>query len=130
MRLSQDKKGRCSKDGFRLHLIHSRTRHGIMTLLSCSFFSSSVQDPIKSQKPDDGPMQSTNRPGGGGKLGVTKGSLLKQYIMKKAGQMDGKDEDARAMILRHADEAAKSPMIFGAAYAETQPKPLFSQVRR
>ena len=74
-------------------------------------------------------MLTSMKPGGGGKLGITKGSLLKQYIMKKAGQMDGKDQDARAMILRHADEAAKSPMIFGAAYATTQPKPIFSHVR-
>ena len=48
------------------------------------------------------------------------GSTLSQYVAKQIAtrKPDQRDEDPRAAILRHAEEAAKDPYWSGAAYAK------------
>eukprot|EP00898_Chlorokybus_atmophyticus_P000228 jgi/Chlat1/1205/Chrsp115S00742 len=81
-------------------------------------------DPTKSHKPD----MPISGPGFGGRLGNSQKSVLTQYLMKEAGMKmkSFHDEDPRAAMLKHADEAAKNPM-YTAAYKETQPKPVFDE---
>ncbi|KAJ7531036.1 hypothetical protein O6H91_14G029800 [Diphasiastrum complanatum] len=80
-------------------------------------------DPLMSKRPD----LPVTGPGFGGRVGVTKGSLLTQYLLKEGGLMKETwmDEDPREAILKYADAAAKDPKYIGPAYAETQPEPIF-----
>lgn len=84
-----------------------------------------LKDPLKSHKPE-APM---NGPGFGGRVGVTKGSLLTQYLLKQGGMIKETwmDEDPREAILKYADVAEKDPKFIAPAYAETQPKTLFAK---
>ncbi|KAD3336572.1 hypothetical protein R6Q59_028693 [Mikania micrantha] len=84
-----------------------------------------LKDPLKSHKPE-APM---NGPGFGGRVGVTKGSLLTQYLLKQGGLIKETwmDEDPREAILKHADVAEKDPKFITPAYAETQPQPVFAE---
>ncbi|XP_024973637.1 WD repeat-containing protein 70 [Cynara cardunculus var. scolymus] len=84
-----------------------------------------LKDPLKSHKPE-APM---NGPGFGGRVGVTKGSLLTQYLLKQGGMIKETwmDEDPREAILKYADVAKKDPKFIAPAYAETQPKTLFAK---
>ncbi|XP_076944555.1 uncharacterized protein LOC143615275 [Bidens hawaiensis] len=84
-----------------------------------------LKDPLKSHKPE-APM---NGPGFGGRVGVTKGSLLTQYLLKQGGMIKETwmDEDPREAILKYADVAEKDPKFIAPAYAETQPKPVFAK---
>ncbi|XP_076894818.1 uncharacterized protein LOC143547222 [Bidens hawaiensis] len=84
-----------------------------------------LKDPLKSHKPE-APM---NGPGFGGRVGVTKGSLLTQYLLKQGGMIKETwmYEDPREAILKYADVAEKDPKFIAPAYAETQPKPVFAK---
>ncbi|XP_076934133.1 uncharacterized protein LOC143600281 [Bidens hawaiensis] len=84
-----------------------------------------LKDPLKSHKPE-APM---NGPGFGGRVGVTKGSLLTQYLLKQGGMIKETwmDEDPREAILKYADVAEKDPKFIAPAYAETQPKTVFAK---
>ncbi|KAK9057406.1 hypothetical protein SSX86_022241 [Deinandra increscens subsp. villosa] len=84
-----------------------------------------LKDPLKSHKPE-APM---NGPGFGGRVGVTKGSLLTQYLLKQGGMIKETwmDEDPREAILKYADVAEKDPKYIAPAYAETQPKTVFAE---
>ncbi|KAI3802075.1 hypothetical protein L1987_30200 [Smallanthus sonchifolius] len=84
-----------------------------------------LKDPLKSHKPE-APM---NGPGFGGRVGVTKGSLLTQYLLKQGGMIKETwmDEDPREAILKYADVAEKEPKFIAPAYADTQPKPVFAK---
>ncbi|XP_071689416.1 uncharacterized protein [Rutidosis leptorrhynchoides] len=84
-----------------------------------------LKDPLKSHKPE-APM---NGPGFGGRVGVTKGSLLTQYLLKQGGMIKETwmDEDPREAILKYADVAEKDPKFIAPAYAETQPQPVFAK---
>ncbi|XP_004289999.1 PREDICTED: WD repeat-containing protein 70 [Fragaria vesca subsp. vesca] len=84
-----------------------------------------LKDPVKSHKPDL-PMTG---PGFGGRVGVSKGSLLTQYLMKQGGMIKETwmDEDPREAILKYADVAAKDPKYIAPAYAETQPETVFAK---
>eukprot|EP00744_Colponema_vietnamica_P016053 GILI01022508.1.p1 GENE.GILI01022508.1~~GILI01022508.1.p1 ORF type:complete len:507 (-),score=129.06 GILI01022508.1:144-1664(-) len=77
-------------------------------------------DPIKSHKPEL-PMSG---PGRGGRLMGT-GTLTQTY-MKAIFQKPEDEMDVRDSILRHAKEAEESS-IFTAAYAKTQPKPIYDE---
>ncbi|URE06374.1 WD domain, G-beta repeat [Musa troglodytarum] len=84
-----------------------------------------LKDPMKSHKPE----LPVTGPGFGGRVGVTKGSLLTQYLMKQGGLIKETwmDEDPREAILKYADAAAKDPKFIAPAYAETQPEPVFAK---
>ncbi|XP_023764055.1 uncharacterized protein LOC111912553 [Lactuca sativa] len=84
-----------------------------------------LKDPLKSHKPE-APM---NGPGFGGRVGVTKGSLLTQYLLKQGGMIKETwmDEDPREAILKYADVAKKDPKFIAPAYAETQPNTVFAE---
>lgn len=84
-----------------------------------------LKDPLKSHKPD----LPVDGPGFGGRVGVTKGSLLTQYLMKQGGLIKETwmDEDPREAILKHADAAAQDPKFIAPAYAQTQPEPVFAK---
>ncbi|KAK9944957.1 hypothetical protein M0R45_010497 [Rubus argutus] len=84
-----------------------------------------LKDPVKSHKPEL-PMTG---PGFGGRVGVSKGSLLTQYLMKQGGMIKETwmDEDPREAILKYADVAAKDPKYIAPAYAETQPETVFAK---
>ncbi|PWA69145.1 transducin/WD40 repeat-like superfamily protein [Artemisia annua] len=84
-----------------------------------------LKDPLKSHKPE-APM---NGPGFGGRVGVTKGSLLTQYLLKQGGMIKETwmDEDPREAILKYADVAKKDPKYIAPAYAETQPKTILAE---
>ncbi len=65
--------------------------------------------------------------GAGGALGTSGGTLLTQFIMKNQGMLKAPaEEDVRAALLRHE---GKSDVFsrFTAAYAQTQPKPIFAE---
>ncbi|GKB29171.1 WD repeat-containing protein 70, partial [Tanacetum coccineum] len=84
-----------------------------------------LKDPLKSHKPE-APM---NGPGFGGRVGVTKGSLLTQYLLKQGGMIKETwmDEDPREAILKYADVAKNDPKYIAPAYAETQPKTILAE---
>lgn len=84
-----------------------------------------LKDPLKSHKPE-APM---NGPGFGGRVGVTKGSLLTQYLLKQGGMIKETwmDEDPREAILKYADVAEKDPKYIAPAYAQTQPTTVFAK---
>ncbi len=66
--------------------------------------------------------------GAGGQLGASGGTLLTQHVLKQqGGLLNPKDEDARAMFLRHADKAADEFERFTAAYRATQPQRIYQQ---
>ncbi|KAK4281344.1 hypothetical protein QN277_012852 [Acacia crassicarpa] len=82
-----------------------------------------LKDPMKSHKPE---LPITG-PGFGGRVGVSQGSLLTQYLMKQGGMIKETwmEEDPREAILKFADVAAKDPKFIAPAYAQTQPEPVF-----
>ncbi|KAI4350301.1 hypothetical protein L6164_004769 [Bauhinia variegata] len=84
-----------------------------------------LKDPMKSHKPEL-PMTG---PGFGGRVGVSQGSLLTQYLLKQGGMIKETwmEEDPREAILKYADVAAKDPKFIAPAYAETQPEPVFAK---
>ncbi|KAL5562025.1 hypothetical protein UlMin_031772 [Ulmus minor] len=84
-----------------------------------------LKDPIKSHKPEL-PMTG---PGFGGRVGVSQGSLLTQYLMKQGGMIKETwmEEDPREAILKYADVAKTDPKFIAPAYAETQPEPVFAK---
>ncbi|KAL5863755.1 hypothetical protein ACOSQ3_001269 [Xanthoceras sorbifolium] len=84
-----------------------------------------LKDPVKSHKPE---LPITG-PGYGGRVGVSKGSLLTQYLLKQGGMIKETwmDEDPREAILKYADAAAKEPKFIAPAYAQTQPEPVFAK---
>ncbi|KAF3436076.1 hypothetical protein FNV43_RR23168 [Rhamnella rubrinervis] len=84
-----------------------------------------LKDPIKSHKPEL-PMTG---PGFGGRVGVSKGSLLTQYLLKQGGMIKETwmEEDPREAILKYADAAAKDPKYIAPAYAQTQPETVFAK---
>lgn len=66
--------------------------------------------------------------GAGGQLGASGGTLLTQHVLKQqGGLLNPKDEDARAMFLRHADKAADEFERFTAAYRATQPQRIYQE---
>ncbi|KAL4433682.1 hypothetical protein ABPG75_000123 [Micractinium tetrahymenae] len=66
--------------------------------------------------------------GAGGQLGASGGTLLTQHVLKQQGGLvNPKDEDARAMFLRHADKASDEFERFTAAYRATQPQRIYQQ---
>ena len=79
----------------------------------------------KSHKPDPG---ATAGRGGQGRIGATTSSLLTQHLLKTKGKLSKEklEIDPRAALLRHE---GKSDVFssFTAAYATTQPKPIFAQ---
>ncbi|XP_050206679.1 uncharacterized protein LOC126656207 [Mercurialis annua] len=83
-----------------------------------------LNDPFKSHKPEL-PMTG---PGFGGRVGVSKGSLLTQYLLKQGGMIKETwmDEDPREAILKFADVAAKDPKYIAPAYAQTQPETILA----
>ncbi|XP_022995759.1 WD repeat-containing protein 70 [Cucurbita maxima] len=84
-----------------------------------------LKDPLKSHKPE---LPITG-PGFGGRVGVTQGSLLTQYLMKQGGMIKETwmEEDPREAILKYADVAAKDPKFIAPAYSHTQPEPVFAK---
>uniref|UniRef100_A0A803PGG2 Uncharacterized protein n=1 Tax=Cannabis sativa TaxID=3483 RepID=A0A803PGG2_CANSA len=70
-----------------------------------------------------------SRPGFGGRIGTSQGSLLTQYLLKQGGMIKETwmDEDPREAILKFADVAAKEPKFIAPAYADTQPEPVFAK---
>ncbi|KAG5232226.1 hypothetical protein OIU76_004930 [Salix suchowensis] len=84
-----------------------------------------LKDPLKSHKPEL-PMTG---PGFGGRVGVSKGSLLTQYLLKQGGMIKETwmEEDPREAILKFADAAEKDPKYIAPAYAQTQPDPVFAK---
>lgn len=84
-----------------------------------------LKDPLKSHKPEL-PMTG---PGFGGRVGVSQGSLLTQYLMKQGGMIKETwmEEDPREAILKFADVAAKEPKYIAPAYSHTQPEPVFAK---
>jgi hypothetical protein len=79
------------------------------------------------RKPADMPMAG---PSAGGRLAQS-GGTLHSYIAQQIGTTRNKeflqDEDIRASILRHAEEAEKNPFFVSKAYAKTQPVPIFQE---
>lgn len=78
------------------------------------------------RKPAEMPMDG---PSSGGRIAKS-GGTLHAYIAKELGVQKNKtlqqeDEDVRAAILKHADEAEKDPLYITKAYKRTQPKPIF-----
>lgn len=66
--------------------------------------------------------------GAGGQLGASGGTLLTQHVLKQQGGLvNPRDEDARAMFLRHADKASDEFERFTAAYRATQPQRIYQQ---
>ncbi|KAJ6674377.1 GASTRULATION DEFECTIVE PROTEIN 1-RELATED [Salix viminalis] len=65
----------------------------------------------------------------GGRVGVSKGSLLTQYLLKQGGMIKETwmEEDPREAILKYADAAEKDPKYIAPAYAQTQPDPVFAK---
>ncbi|XP_022131253.1 WD repeat-containing protein 70 [Momordica charantia] len=84
-----------------------------------------LKDPLKSHKPE---LPITG-PGFGGRVGVSQGSLLTQYLMKQGGLIKETwmEEDPREAILKFADVAAKDPKYIAPAYSHTQPEPVFAK---
>ncbi|XP_054822424.1 uncharacterized protein LOC129320814 [Prosopis cineraria] len=82
-----------------------------------------LKDPLKSHKPE---LPITG-PGFGGRVGVSQGSLLTQYLLKQGGMIKETwmEEDPREAILKYADAAANDPKFIAPAYAKTQPEPVF-----
>lgn len=66
--------------------------------------------------------------GRAGRLGTTGGTLLTQHLLKKHGQLVSTDQemDPREAILRHAEKEDEISRLT-AAYAKTQPKPIFAE---
>lgn len=79
------------------------------------------------RKPAEMPMSG---PSAGGRLAQS-GGTLHSYIAQQLGTVRNKDflqdEDVRASILKHAEEAEKNPLYVAKAYAKTQPKPIFQE---
>uniref|UniRef100_A0A915D763 Uncharacterized protein n=1 Tax=Ditylenchus dipsaci TaxID=166011 RepID=A0A915D763_9BILA len=79
------------------------------------------------RKPAEMPMSG---PSAGGRLAQS-GGTLHSYIAQQLGTSKNKDfledEDVRASILKHAEEAEKNPMYVAKAYMKTQPKPIFQE---
>ncbi|CAL8470106.1 g9648 [Coccomyxa elongata] len=83
-------------------------------------------DPIKSRAPERGSAADLGV-GTGGKIGVTGGTLLTQYILKNQGMLrNPADEDIRASILRHAGKEDQFNQ-FTKAYEKTQPERIFAK---
>ncbi|KAF5459434.1 hypothetical protein F2P56_023380, partial [Juglans regia] len=84
-----------------------------------------LKDPMKSHKPE----LPVTGPGFGGRVGVSAGSLLTQYLLKQGGMIKETwmEEDPREAILKHADAAEKDPKYIAPAYAQTQPEPVFAK---
>ncbi|KAH7718760.1 Protein kinase domain containing protein [Aphelenchoides avenae] len=79
------------------------------------------------RKPAEMPMSG---PSAGGRIAKS-GGTLHSYIAKQLGTIRNKDfiedEDIRASILKHAEEAEKNPEYITKAYAKTQPVPIFQE---
>lgn len=77
------------------------------------------------RKPAENPMTG---PSAGGRVAKS-GGTLHSYIAQQLGTSRNKefiqDEDIRASILRHADEAEKNPEFVARAYKRSQPVPIF-----
>lgn len=67
--------------------------------------------------------------GRAGRIGTTGGTLLTQHLMKQRGMLQSVAEemDPREAILRHGDKADDEFGLLTAAYAKTQPKPIFAE---
>lgn len=66
--------------------------------------------------------------GAGGQIGATGGTLLTQHVLKQQGGLHNpKEEDARALFLRHADKAGDQIDRFTSAYQQTQPTRIFHE---
>lgn len=85
-----------------------------------------LQDALKTRKPDPG---ATAGRGGGGRIGSTGGTLLTQHLLKTRGKLVSVDSemDPREAILRHGDKKGDAVSLLTAAYAKTQPKPVFAE---
>jgi hypothetical protein len=85
-----------------------------------------LQDPIKSRKPDPGATAGLGR---AGRIGATGGTLLTQHLLKTRGKLQSVDTemDPREAILRHANTQDDQISMLTAAYAKTQPKPVFAE---
>ncbi|KAF6259467.1 WD40 repeat-like protein [Scenedesmus sp. NREL 46B-D3] len=83
-------------------------------------------DPIKSRKPDPGATAGLGR---AGRIGATGGTLLTQHLLKTRGKLQSVDTemDPREAILRHANTKDDQISMLTAAYAKTQPKPVFAE---
>lgn len=84
------------------------------------------QDPIKTRKPDPGATAGMGR---AGRIGNTGGTLLTQHLLKTRGKLQNVDSemDPREAILRHANTKDDQISMLTAAYAKTQPKPVFAE---
>lgn len=84
-----------------------------------------LQDALKSRKPDPGATAGRGR---AGRIGATGGTLLTQHLLKTRGKLVSTDAelDPREAILRHADKEDDISMLT-AAYAKTQPQPVFAE---
>lgn len=82
-------------------------------------------DALKSRKPDPGATAGMGR---AGRIGSTGGTLLTQHLLKTRGKLVSTDAelDPREAILRHADKEDDISMLT-AAYAKTQPQPIFAE---
>lgn len=85
-----------------------------------------MQDALKTRKPDPGATAGMGR---AGRIGTTGGTLLTQHLMKTRGKLVSVDAemDPREAILRHGDKKGDSVSLLTAAYAKTQPKPVFAE---
>eukprot|EP00877_Chromochloris_zofingiensis_P012178 jgi/Chrzof1/7213/Cz02g14300.t1 len=83
------------------------------------------KDPSKARRPNPGMAAGIGR---AGRLGTTGGTLLTQHLLKKHGQLVSTDQemDPREAILRHAEKEDEISRLT-AAYAKTQPKPIFAE---
>jgi hypothetical protein len=66
--------------------------------------------------------------GRAGRIGSTGGTLLTQHLLKTRGKLVSTDAemDPREAMLRHADKDDEISALT-AAYAKTQPKPVFAE---
>lgn len=53
-------------------------------------------------------------------------STFQQYIMKNINKNTQRDEDPREALARYQEAAEKNPFFAAAAYAKTQPKPIYN----
>ncbi|KAG1653233.1 hypothetical protein FOA52_008483 [Chlamydomonas sp. UWO 241] len=86
-----------------------------------------VVPPGKLRMPDPGSIK-TGGKGIQGKIGTSSKTILTQHIMKQKGILaDFHEEDAREMLLRHADTKDEFEGYLTGAYAKTQPAPVWAE---
>uniref|UniRef100_A0A7E4WEA3 WD_REPEATS_REGION domain-containing protein n=1 Tax=Panagrellus redivivus TaxID=6233 RepID=A0A7E4WEA3_PANRE len=79
------------------------------------------------RKPAEMPMTGHSAGGRLAKSGGTLHSYIAQELGKSQNQTFIQDEDVRASILRHAEDAEREPLYISKAYKRTQPVPIFQE---